>query len=200
MTTTFIYGLCDPRTGALRYVGKSKNWKQRSYEHVCASHLRRKCHKNHWIKSLLAEGYKPDAFLIEEVPSSQWEDAEREWIAYFRSIGADLTNSTSGGDGAHDLPADVRAKIGNACRGVKKPFSQEHKDKIAAANRARAKDPVWLAAARRNLAANRNLKGRRWTPESKATFVEMRKRKFAAMTPQQRTAFAMLGVAARKAA
>lgn len=165
--TAYIYGLCDPRNGHLRYIGKSRHWKRRSYEHVCASHLKAKSHKNHWIKGLLAVGEQPEAFVIEEVPAERWQDAEQEWIAYFRYIGADLTNSTSGGDGTDELSAEARRRIGDSCRGIKRTFSPEHKAKIAAANKAKAKDPAWLLKARENLALIRNHDGHSWSEESR---------------------------------
>jgi hypothetical protein len=100
--TTFIYGLVDPRTGFVRYVGKAYNPKRRRQAHMNPSSLRPKTRKNHWIKSLLNDGRKPELILLEQIKECEWEDAERRWIAYYRNIPGypQLTNGTSGGDGA----------------------------------------------------------------------------------------------------
>jgi hypothetical protein len=53
-----------------------------------------------WFRSLQAKGLKPEIFEIEAVPEGEsWQEAERFWIAYFRSLGANLVNETPGGDG-----------------------------------------------------------------------------------------------------
>jgi len=99
---TYIYGLIDPRTGFVRYVGKAHNPKRRHQAHMNPSSLKPKTRKNHWIKNLLNAGRKPELILLEQVKECEWEDAERRWIAYYRSLPGypQLTNGTSGGDGA----------------------------------------------------------------------------------------------------
>lgn len=140
-STTFIYGLCDPITQQLRYIGKANNPEVRCREHLSARFLRPKTHKNHWIKSLLGQAVKPEPFVIEEVPSDGWQEAERFWIAYFRSIGADLTNLAPGGEG--DCGPEGRARHAAAMRGRKANRTPEHQRKIVEINKARAADPEW---------------------------------------------------------
>lgn len=97
---TVIYGLVDPRNHELRYVGKTiqpledrlrihlndaKNIKRR---HVCV-----------WIRKVARDGFTPEIFEIESV-NEDWVQAEQFWIAYFRYVGAVLTNHTKGGEGA----------------------------------------------------------------------------------------------------
>lgn len=95
-----VYGLCDPRTNELRYVGKTElKLSMRLRGHLSRKGTERPTRRSCWIKSLLLRGLKPDAFVIEEVAKVDMNDAEEFWIAYFRSIGADLTNGTKGGDG-----------------------------------------------------------------------------------------------------
>jgi hypothetical protein len=97
-----IYGLIDPRTQQLRYVGKTgkRRIKDRLFCHL--GHARLPGQKRHvlaWISGLLSNGLRPEIFVIEEVPSgTDWKEAEQFWIAYFRSIGADLCNRSIGGD------------------------------------------------------------------------------------------------------
>ena len=52
----FIYSLSDPRTGEIRYVGKTVNLKRRLYGHLYDDE---KTHKSAWIKSLKRLGLKP---------------------------------------------------------------------------------------------------------------------------------------------
>jgi hypothetical protein len=102
LITAYIYGLVDPITEFVRYVGKAYNPKRRRQAHMNPSSLKPKTRKNNWIKSLLNAGRKPELILLEQVKECEWEDAERRWIAYYRNIPGypQLTNGTSGGDGA----------------------------------------------------------------------------------------------------
>jgi hypothetical protein len=92
--TTFIYGLTDPRTGQVRYVGKSNKPQRRLVEHIryCTD---QHTHKDHWIQQLLSEGVEPGMEILEECKYDQWKAREQHHIA----IRKDLTNGTLGGDG-----------------------------------------------------------------------------------------------------
>jgi len=92
---TFIYGLTDPETGEMRYVGKSNNPKVR-YRY----HLKDKStnpHKTAWIHKLTERGLKPNLIILEETTSEQWEERERYWIKHYRDEGAPLVNILEGG-------------------------------------------------------------------------------------------------------
>lgn len=98
----FIYGLCDPETSELRYVGKCSNIKRRMYDHLERRQLNQPCHRANWLKSLCNKGLRPECFIIEQIPHADWQDAERFWIQYYRAIGCRLTNQTDGGAGGVD--------------------------------------------------------------------------------------------------
>lgn len=140
--TTFIYGLVDPRTGHVRYVGKSHNPKNRLQNHLTPRQLKSKSHKNSWLRGLLDSGYKPRLVLLEEVNESKWQEAERRWIVYYRSLPGypPLTNGTSGGDGIDKgtkFGDETRKKLSEMRRGKKMPpFTDEHRRKISEANKA----------------------------------------------------------------
>lgn len=117
---TTIYALIDPTTRQCRYVGKTgqKNPRARLRAHInraCADPGARHCAS--WISGLLRQGYEPEMMELEKVVSD-WEEAERFWIANMRFLGADLTNMTVGGGGDNrSIPSDdVRAKISRAAR------------------------------------------------------------------------------------
>lgn len=142
--TTFIYGLVDPRSGYVRYVGKSNNPKRRRHLHLNPSSLRPKTRKNRWIIGLLNAGKRPELILLEQVSDSSWEEAEIRWIAYYRSIPQypQLTNGTSGGDGAqkgHKKSPETLKKLSVSNLG--RVVSQETREKISIANRGRKRTP-----------------------------------------------------------
>ena len=92
---TFIYALCDPDTAMVRYVGKSDNPEKRLRGHF---YEKSKTHKTNWINTLKKQNKKPVLKIIEEVDRSAWEASEIKWIAYYRNLSGNLTNTTDGGD------------------------------------------------------------------------------------------------------
>ena len=105
MTSKFIiYGFLDPRPhklDQLRYVGKSETGLQRCREHLKPSSLEKDTRKDRWIKLVLSEGLKPIPIVLEEHSNKDdLFEAEKFWIAYYRGLGCDLTNSTDGGEGS----------------------------------------------------------------------------------------------------
>jgi hypothetical protein len=86
---TLIYGLIDPLTNELRYVGKtSKSIRARLCGHKAhAAVAGRKRRVVAWIAGLIARGLLPEVVIFEEVsPAHDWIEAEQFWIAYFRAM------------------------------------------------------------------------------------------------------------------
>ncbi len=150
---TVIYGLVDPRNSELRYVGKTSWTPEKRFFNHLSRHSRAHC-KN-WIKNLKEYGLVPEMVEIETVGIGRWQEAERFWIAYFRSIGARLTNHTPGGEGE-----------GKAC-------TAEHKRRIGDGNRGKVRSPE----VRKRMAEGRKGKGmgRIWSPESLAKISNTKK-------------------------
>jgi hypothetical protein len=98
MEKTFIYTLSDPKTGEIRYVGKSDNPQKRLYDHI-ASCSKSPTHKNNWIRSLIRENQKPILNIIDTVSIDNWQIYEIEWISKLRKEGHNLTNISDGGSG-----------------------------------------------------------------------------------------------------
>lgn len=132
-TLNLIYGLCDPQTGFLRYVGKSTSGLRRPNQHAQPHALEKRTHVAAWVRSLVRIGLKPDVLVLEETSREDLFDAEQFHIGYFKSIGCDLTNQTVGGVGplGWKMPEDVKAKISAAKSG--KCQTAEHRAKNAAA-------------------------------------------------------------------
>jgi hypothetical protein len=97
MKTTFIYILKCPKTGDIRYVGKSNNPKHRYNAHMRTDNTA-SCHKINWIQKLLKEGLKPELEILEEVSEENWKERERYYISKYREL-YDLTNCKDGGEG-----------------------------------------------------------------------------------------------------
>lgn len=97
-----IYGLTDPRTGLVRYIGKSQRGMERPLNHGQPRYLiGDRSYKGNWIRSLRALGLEHGIVVIEECSAPDvLPDRERWWIAFARAWGLPLTNLTDGGEGA----------------------------------------------------------------------------------------------------
>lgn len=115
-----IYALVDPCTYEIRYVGKSTSGMYRPRSHKQPSSLRKKDHKNHWIKKLQSEGKLYEIAVLEYVSDpSKLSAAEIKWISFIRCLGCHrLTNLTDGGEGSlgrNKTPEEIeRIKLSNA--------------------------------------------------------------------------------------
>ena len=94
----YIYTLEHPVTKEVRYIGKTKNPKERFHNHCNRLH-NQYSHKRNWINSLRNQGLKPVMNILDEINESEWKYWEKFWIEQFRQWGFDLVNHTSGGDG-----------------------------------------------------------------------------------------------------
>lgn len=150
---TCIYGLVDPRTDELRYIGKTvRRPSHRLFTHQwLARTSKRKSHVQAWLANLLKDGREPEVVVIEIVPAGvDWVEAEQFWIAYFRMIGADLCNLTIGGDGSpgrKHSPEEIEKRVK---RGAKhhmfgKKMSDRVREALASAGQRCRSDPNWVA-------------------------------------------------------
>lgn len=138
MKTTFIYGLSDPRTDKVRYIGKSNNPKKRYNRHLSLKGI---SHKNSWISQLKSEGYLPTLEIIDEVSKREWQYWERFWIHQFECWGFNLTNMTKGGDGFY-TPSYWKGKSRPDMQGKNNPMydrlkgtkNPEHSKRISGEN------------------------------------------------------------------
>jgi len=162
MKRTTIYGLCDPVSGELRYIGKTcQPINRRISAHVQEAARGMINHRCNWLRSL---NCRPVSVLMLDVLSCESDFWERELIAMFRA-GGRLTNNTDGGDGApgrictsetrkrmsearrgraHSL--ETRQKIALSRTGKPHPRTFEWNEKIAAAQRGKPKRKVLHAA------------------------------------------------------
>jgi hypothetical protein len=64
MIAYVIYGLIDPNTKELRYIGKTKNLKDRIYNHYKKEKLKPNTYKNNWLKSLLKLNQRAEIIVL----------------------------------------------------------------------------------------------------------------------------------------
>ena len=96
MTTYYIYGLIDPTTKEVRYVGCSKTPVLRFSQHLTYGRHQdyKKC-TGEWICELLRKGQRPELIIFEEY-ETKWKsyalDAEKQWMHHHIASGARLLN------------------------------------------------------------------------------------------------------------
>lgn len=96
--TVRIYGLIDPRTNELRYVGQThRPLGRRLSQHCGTARKRTTLHVAAWIRGVLDAGSAPEMIVLQECSASLAEESEQFWIEYFRWVGCDLTNRSIGG-------------------------------------------------------------------------------------------------------
>lgn len=90
-----IYGLVDPRSGSLRYVGQSRDPERRLQGHLSGAGAGAK-RKREWIQELRDEGSRPILVILDAAPPGQEADRlEFDWINRMNVVG-DLTNERLG--------------------------------------------------------------------------------------------------------
>jgi len=124
----------------VRYVGRTKpdSPERRLKAHIKDATAGRKYHVHNWIRKVQKAADTVVAITLES--DLTWEESgKREiyYIAYYRSLGFDLTNMTSGGDGAPNLPEEVRLVMSAKMRGRGHPQTEETKRKISKAHKGR---------------------------------------------------------------
>lgn len=119
-----IYGLTDPTSGEIRYVGQSSQGIGRALQHGMESFLKQseRTHKSRWIRKLQRAGLKYGVKVLEEVGSVDDLDiVECFWIAQLKGVGARLTNATKGGEGTRGYKhtEDWKRRASEAQKGEK---------------------------------------------------------------------------------
>lgn len=115
-----IYGLVHPMTGELRYIGKARDMQKRLRSHLSESRTRKRP-VNCWIASLTKKGLIPEIFEVSTADAEQWAEEETHWIAYFRSVGANLLNLADGGDQPKTNPEQL-ARNGRIAAQKRDPY------------------------------------------------------------------------------
>jgi hypothetical protein len=186
-----IYGLIDPRTGLIRYVGRTGKTLAARFRTHLADTVRHRDKDNHrlrWIRKLLRLELAPSIVLLEECDG----DGVREecfHIKLARSDGLPLTNSTDGGESPMVITDELREKLRRAATGkrwssetrkkmleylVNRELTPEALAKIVAVGKAN-RGKMRSAETRQKYSAAK--RGRKLSPEVVAKMSEIRKGK-----------------------
>lgn len=92
-----IYGLIDPRTRLIFYIGLSSTGMSRPKSHRRPSTQGSRCRD--YVRALQKDGFDYEITVLEEVRNpTELPLSERRWIAYGKACGWPLTNATAGGE------------------------------------------------------------------------------------------------------
>ena len=147
--TTFIYALNDPETGECRYIGKADNPRKRFTAHLWSAG-RKRSHLGCWITGLQSRNLSPVLEVLIEVPYSEWEFWEKEYIRIWRDVWHDkLTNLDSGGkDGKTGSTPSPETRMKRRMAMLGKKHSPEARAKMRAARLGRTVSPETRAKLR----------------------------------------------------
>jgi hypothetical protein len=110
----FIYGLKDPRTGLIMYVGETVDPKRRLQSHIWPPAKAKSLPPvSRWVLSLRDDGVAPEMVILEECAASHSRGLEDRWIANHRKTNPGLLNVPQNEFGV-PRKADARRK----CIGV----------------------------------------------------------------------------------
>lgn len=100
MEEYYIYTLSDPISNEIKYIGKTKNLKDRLYRHLSNYSLKESwTSKNKWLLNLKNNGLKPIMKVLDIGDENNIDELEIYWIEQFRQWGIKIKNETKGGDG-----------------------------------------------------------------------------------------------------
>jgi len=94
MPLHYIYGLADPFSHQLRYIGQTNNLLRRYNEHIEDDNDTPKCR---WIKSIQARGQQPVLVHLDTCEEYEIDELEPWWIQLYAQKRWPLTNSTFAG-------------------------------------------------------------------------------------------------------
>lgn len=139
MDKVFIYGLVDPITDEIRYVGKSNKPNRRFKRHIINSKYKR-TYKDKWLLKLLSNDLKPKLIILEKCTKDNWVEREVYHISKYDN----LTNLTLGGEGlcGYEFTKIHKQRISENhydVSGKNNPmFGRNHSDEVKEKSRLRA--------------------------------------------------------------
>jgi len=126
----FIYGLIDPYSFKVRYIGKTVRLKERLQNQL---NEKSKTYRSYWIQSLKAKGKKPIQVVLQTLENGDdWQKAEIKWIGIAKKYNWPLVNCTDGGDGVVNLSGESKQRMIKTWKGRK--HTPEAKEKMRLAN------------------------------------------------------------------
>lgn len=186
-----IYGLIDPRTFLIRYVGLSTTGMSRPESRRQPSYKRDNALTRAWLSELTSLGLRFEIAVLQYSNATSIKSDERWWIAFGRMCEWPLTNLTGGGEGLLNAHPSTREKLSRLAKAriasapeafaafirsgrtpeadtkravtMRLSMTPEHRAKLSSHNKARMANPEERAAV-----ADRTRQA--WTPERRAKF------------------------------
>jgi len=186
-----IYGLIDPRTLLIRYIGMSATGMHRPENRRLPSFKRDNDFTRAWLSEFMSLGLRFEIVVLQYSSATSLKSDERWWITFGRMCEWPLTNLTGGGEGALNTHPSTREKLSRRAKeriasspeafaafirsahtpetAAKKSASMrlvmtpEHRAKLSSQGKARMANPEERAAV-----AERTRQA--WTPERRAKF------------------------------
>ena len=177
MSKFLVYGLIDPRTQQLRYIGASTQGLKRPKQHWEPYYLEKdgNTFKVRWIRKLLRLGLVPSVVILEALPSAEAVfPAEQAWISIMRLRGAPLTNTSDGGEGSlgYHHSGEAKERIAASKRGRKRTPTE--RARMSASHRGRERTSEEIEHARQ---LGLSWKGKTRSPETRAKISAAKKGK-----------------------
>jgi hypothetical protein len=122
----YIYGLVDPRTDVVMYIGKTVDIKNRLRQHRKPRADQRMTRVKSWAISLKSKGLEPSMVILEACTEDSWKDREIFHIQDHRSKNDKLLNMA---DGGNEPLCDDQTRATNARTLTK--FCEENKGIVA---------------------------------------------------------------------
>lgn len=101
MERSYIYGLVDPRSGLVMYVGRSKDPAKRRWQHIheARAKVKRGAKLSRiaaWINDVEQSELEPQIVILDDVPQQEAEDAEAQWIRHYLELNQAQANGERG--------------------------------------------------------------------------------------------------------
>tara|TARA_Y100000310_G_C20700591_1_gene829509 strand:- start:2655 stop:3407 length:753 start_codon:yes stop_codon:yes gene_type:complete len=153
-----IYGLADPVSNEIRYIGKSTSGSKRPKEHLHKCKSKREFHtyKARWIKKLIRNGLSYKIVILEILCDNDHDlllRREQDWIKLGREAGWPLTNLSDGGTGMYGLKHSQKTKRKMSLAHKGKPsklkgrkMPESTKKKLSKANKGKKPSDKCIAA------------------------------------------------------
>lgn len=107
----YIYGLIDPTTKGIRYIGKTIDLAHRYRGHINERGDSRKCK---WITGLVRIEKKPIMVVLEETTINNVSAAEQKWIDMAIKLGWNITNTAGVSDDYDEIYKKVTKREAEA--------------------------------------------------------------------------------------
>lgn len=97
----YIYGLIDPRSNHLFYIGVTHDLDSRLAVHSqCAGNGFK---KKAFVKQMRAEGFKPQIVILQTCGAKSAKHIEKQWIQFSMFLGANLINEKQSTENGIDI-------------------------------------------------------------------------------------------------